>query len=136
MTSGFVYMNILAIDYGTKNIGLAWAQIGLGVVLPFGKIEKKDEASGARQLVELIKKEKIDKVVVGLPLGMGGEENKNTERVRRFIEEVDKQVSVPIEFVNEVFSSQAADRMSGGASRDEKSAMVILQSYLEKIKKQ
>ena len=134
MTKPFVYMNILAIDYGTKNIGLAWAQIGLGVVLPFGKIEKKNEVEGAHQLAELIKKEKIDKVVIGLPLGLSGEENKNTERVRKFAEEVKKQTSVPVEFMTEVFSSQAADRMGGGASRDEKSAMVILQSYLDKIK--
>lgn len=127
-------MNLLAIDYGAKNIGLAMTRGGLDVVLPFGKIERKNNTTSARQLAELIKKEKIDKVVVGLPLGMGGEENKNTERVRRFMEEVEKQVSVPIEFMNEVFSSQAADRMGGGASRDEKAAMVILQSFLDKNK--
>ena len=128
-------MNLLAIDYGTKNIGLARASTSLDVVLPFGKIEKKDEIDGVRRLAELIKKEKIDKGVVGLPLGLNGEENKNTERVRKFIDELKKETSIPAEFMTEVFSSQAADRMDAGVSRDEKSAMVILQSYLDKLKK-
>ena len=120
-------MNILAIDYGTKNIGLAWAQTGLGVVLPYGVI--KDKNLG--ELVKLIKKENIDKVVVGLPLGLEGKENANTKKIKKFASDLKGLINIPIEFEDERFSSQAADRMGeGGASRDEKSAMVILQSYL------
>ena len=47
-------------------------------------------------------------------------------------ERLKKEVDVSFEFITEVFSSQAGDRMGVGVSRDEKSAMVILQSYLEK----
>ena len=124
-------MNILAVDYGTKNIGLAWAQIGLGVVLPYGVIKDKNLA----ELAELIKKENIDKVIVGLPLGLEKKENANTEKIKKFVSDLKKIVDVPVEFEDERFSSQAADRMGqGGASRDEKSAMIILQSYLDKNK--
>ena len=126
----FEYMNILAIDYGTKNIGLARASTSLDVVLPFGTVENTDKNLGAQKLIKLIKKEKIDKIIVGLPLGLDGSENKNTERVRKFVDEIKKEINISVEFITEIFSSQAADRMRAGVSRDEKSAMVILQSYL------
>lgn len=131
-------MNILAIDFGTKNIGLAWCDTAIGVVLPYGQV--KGEKGKVKELAELIKKEKIDKVVIGLPVGLNGAENENTKRIRAFAEELKNEIDAPVEFANEMFSSQEADRMGGGgapstklgASRDEKSAMIILGSYLEK----
>jgi len=128
-------MNILAVDFGTKNIGLAWCDAAMGVVLPFGQVGNRTTDYGLRQLADLIKKEKIDKIVVGLPVGLDGKENANTERVKKFVDDLKTVIDAPIEFFDERFTSQAADRMGGGVSRDEKSAMVILEGYLEKIKK-
>ncbi len=122
-------MNILAIDYGTKNIGLAWCQKELGVVLPFGNVESGRWKVG---LVNLIKKEKVDKVVVGLPVGLDGKENENTKKIREFVDELKKEIDVPVDFVDERFTSAQADSMGGTVSRDEKSAMIILQSYIDK----
>ena len=86
------------------------------------------------ELAKLIKKENIDKVIVGLPYGLEKKENANTKKIKKFAEDLKNIINIPIEFEDERFSSQAADRMGeGGASRDEKSAMIILQSYLEKI---
>ena len=119
-------MRILAVDYGTKNIGLARASSGIDVILPFGKV------SNLPELTSIIIKEKIDKLIVGLPLGLDGSENKNTQRVRKFIEELKKEIDIPVEFITEIFSSQAGDRIGAGVSRDEKAAMVILQSYIVK----
>lgn len=121
-------MNVLAIDFGTKNIGLARASAELDLVLPFGRV------GTIKELIKLIKQEKIEKSIIGLPLGLDGTENKNTERVRKFAEELKKEINIPIEFMTEIFSSQAGDRMGAGVSRDEKAAMVILQSYLEKLR--
>lgn len=121
-------MNLLAIDYGTKNIGLARASMDVEVVLPFGRVKNQE----IKKLIELIKKEKIDKIIVGLPLGLDGTENKNTQRVRKFVDELKKEINTPVEFITEIFSSQAGDRMGAGVSRDEKAAMIILQSYLVK----
>jgi len=124
-------MNILAIDYGTKNIGLAWVATGLGVVLPYGVIKDKNLV----ELAKLIKKENIDKVIVGLPFGLEKKENENTKKIKKFTSDLKDLIDIPVEFEDERFSSQAADRMEGGGvSRDEKSAMVILQGYLEKKK--
>lgn len=122
-------MNVLAIDYGDKRIGLAWVQTGLDVILPYGLI-----TGGLKELVSLIKKEHIDKLVIGLPIGLErSEENKNTEKVRKFADKLKKETGLPVEFVDERFSSAQADSMGGEVSRDEKSAMVILQSYIDSL---
>lgn len=124
-------MNILAIDFGSKNIGLAWCDTAIGVVLPYGQIKN---TKGQKELFELIAKEKIDQVVVGLPLDLNGKDNENTARIRVFGQEIEENTKVAVEFFSEIFSSQQADRMVGGVSRDEKSAMVILESYLDDVK--
>ena len=121
-------MNILAIDFGTKNIGLAWTDTEIGVVLPFGLVGDINE------LVKVIDKEKIGLVVVGLPLGLNGKENKNTERVSKFIRSLKEIISVPIEIFDERFSSKAADKIGGEASRDERAAMIILSDYFNSKK--
>ena len=121
-------MYILALDFGTKNIGLAWVDTGIGVVLPFG-------VSNAKELPGLINKEKIEQVVVGLPIGLNGKENANTERVRKFAKDLENKITAPVAFFDERFSSAAADQMGEGVSRDEKSAMIILEDYLARMRK-
>lgn len=127
----------MGVDYGTKNIGLAWMQTGIDVVLPFGIIDSSAGAErSAQQLAQLVIKEKIDKIVFGLPLGTDGRENENTEKVRKFSGLLENKIKgVQIEFFNELFSSKQADRMEGGASRDEKAAMVFLEGYKSKNKR-
>ena len=83
-------MRILAVDYGTKNIGLARASSGIDVILPFGKV------SNLPELTSIIIKEKIDKLIVGLPLGLDGSENKNTQRERKIIKEIKKKKKIKI----------------------------------------
>ncbi len=119
-------MNILGVDYGKKRIGLAWMQTGLDIVLPFGIVGNLEE------LIELIKKEKIDKAVFGLPFGLeSSEENDNTKRIRKFAQEIKKGTGVEIDFADERFTTAEAIGMEGDGSLDEKSAMLILQTYLE-----
>jgi putative Holliday junction resolvase len=117
-------MKILAIDFGTKRIGLARWSSEAKVILPFGIINNQDELS------KLIKTENFDKIVIGLPLGLNGHGNKNVERVKNFGEELKQKINLPIEFIDERFSSQEAVRMGDGVSLDEKSAMVILNTYI------
>ncbi len=121
-------MNILAIDFGTKNLGLAWVGSGVDVVLPYGRVEAENWKT---ELPTLIAEEKIGTVVVGIPYGPDGEETKNSERVRSFIRELALLISVPIETIDESFTTREAQSMEGDASLDEKSAMLILSDYLK-----
>jgi len=122
-------MNILGIDYGTKNIGLAWCDTNIGVPLPFGVIKSIEE------VIEIIRSENIDRVIIGLPIGLDGKENNNTMRVRKFADQIRELSNIEIDFFDERFSSHFADQIESGVSRDEKSAMIILSDYLEKNKK-
>ncbi len=127
-------MNILAIDYGQKRIGLAWMQEGLDVILPFGVIRVDGSSQNPYQeLIDVIKNERIGKVIIGLPLGAEGEETPNTKRVREFAQHIEKSTSVPIIFIDERYTTHEAGRMGGIASADEKSAMLILESYNENV---
>lgn len=129
--SSYKNMNILTIDYGKKRIGLAWVDTEVGVVLPFGQILNPKSEIRNPELITLIQREKVDKIVVGLPFGLDGTENENTQKVREFCDMLKSEVRVPIATVDERFSSAEADRMGGGVSRDEKAAMIILQAYLD-----
>ena len=125
-------MNILAIDYGKKKIGLAYTQTDLDLILPMGQIGGSDGRVKRERIVEVIKSKNIGKLVVGLPLGLNGEENDNTKTAREFVEKLQKVIEINVEWVDERFTSRQADRMGGNVSRDEKAAMIILQSYLNK----
>ncbi len=121
-------MNILAIDFGTKNLGLAWLATGVDVVLPYGCV---DATQWKTELPKLISDEKIDMVLVGIPYGSDGEETKNSQRVRSFIAELARRISVPIETIDESFTTREAQSMEGDASLDEKAAMLILSEYIQ-----
>lgn len=121
-------MNILGIDYGKKRIGLAWCDTAMGVVLPYGVV------SDEKAVADLVKKERIEKVIIGLPVGLDGKENENTKNVRQFADDLQKAIDASIELVDERFTTAEAKRMGGEASADEKAAMLLLQTYLEKSK--
>ncbi len=121
-------MNILGIDYGKKRIGLAWTDSDMDVILPYGVI---DHGDWELELITLIDEEKIDRIVIGMPYSLDGGENENTKRVHEFWENLRKHVDIPIDFVDERFSSKQADKTPGDVSRDEKAAMIILQSHID-----
>ena len=75
----------LGIDYGTKRIGLAWAD-ELGIALPVGAISGIEIEGCWDQLAEEINSRKIDELVVGYPLHMDGKVGKRAEEVDQFID--------------------------------------------------
>lgn len=128
-------MNLLAVDFGTKRMGLAWAESEINVVLPFGLLTGKNLAEISQKLLKTINTEKPDKIIFGLPKSLTGEEASNTKRVRDFAEQIKEATQVEVEFFDERFSSQLADKFTNSeSSRDEVAAMAILSDYLKKNK--
>jgi len=95
-------MNIISVDYGTKNIGLAKWSSEVNVILPFGIVKNLEE------LVNLIKQENIDRVLVGMPYSAedNSVKNKNIIRVEDFIKKLKDQINTEIVTIDERFSSQ------------------------------
>jgi putative Holliday junction resolvase len=124
-------MNILAIDHGQKRIGLAWVNTDLGVVLPYGVIKKQETNSKIQAIADVIKTEKINLLVIGLPVHSETRaETEHTKTIRAFAAELKKNTGIPVEFIDESFTTHEAKEMGGGATLDEKAAMIILQDYL------
>lgn len=121
---------ILGIDYGTKNIGLAISDSEQRQAFVYGTL--KLSLKFWEELKEICEKEKIDKVVVGLPIGLNGEYTQKTIEVINFTHLLAERTKLIVETEDERLSTIEGQKFSAGHSRDESAARVILQSYLDR----
>jgi putative Holliday junction resolvase len=130
----------MGVDYGEKRVGLALSD-PLGITAqPLECIERENDAQVAGELERLIQTHDIERVVVGLPVNLSGNDSPQTKRARRFISRLRKNLGVKIETWDERLSSDEAERalidMDVRRSRrkerrDIVAAQLILQGYLD-----
>jgi len=131
---------LVALDYGTKRIGMAQSD-PLGMFAqPTGTF---DHAGVFRAIEALLSRNEIEKILVGYPLNDNGTPNRMTAVVDRFVEELRATcLELPVEKVDEHRSSREAMQIlvSAGTSRkqratkgrlDRTAACIILQHYLD-----
>lgn len=120
----------LGIDWGAARIGLAMGDSEIGLATPFGV------AANLEEVLNFIKTERIEHIVIGKPIKMSGSEENLTSGFEKFFDKLKKQVDLPIDLIDERLSSKAADALVGDkktkAPRDAVAAMLILQSYFDK----
>lgn len=131
---------LLAIDYGKKRTGLAVSdemQIIAGGLTTVPTTELVD------YLLEYVKREQVERIVVGLPKQMNNEPSENMRRVEPFVNRLRKLLpDIPVDYHDERFTSVLAQRtiIEAGIKKmarrnkelvDEVSATIILQSYME-----
>lgn len=102
---------ILALDYGRTKIGIAWADVQARIAAPFATLARINRNEDMRRLREMARQEKVQQIVVGLPLRLDGTQGDMADEVTRFAERVRKQVGVPVELVDERLSSWEAERI-------------------------
>ena len=130
----------LSLDLGEARIGLAFADGETGLVFGRGYLKRSNLKADIAALRKLSEKEKIDILVLGLPLRTDGDDSKQTQRVRAFARSLEK-AGFRVEFQDERFSSIIAQDglAKSGLSRrkrrekgllDERAAIVILENYL------
>lgn len=124
-------MRVLGIDYGKSKIGLAIGDLEIRMASPFGIFPNNDLF--IRSLKSVIDKEKIGIVVVGVPYGVGNTVSAQAKYVLDFVEELKKDIFIPINIVNEHLTTSAAKTLlsSKKEAEDDVAAMLILQSYLD-----
>ena len=119
---------VMGLDWGSRRIGVALGDYETKVATPLCVVNSRDE------LHALIMKEKPDMIVIGDPRRMSGAEQ-NQIGFSAFVQFVKK--IKPIKLVDERLSSKAADALPGNkktkGDRDAVAAMIILQSYLDKV---
>lgn len=125
-------MKLLGIDYGDAKVGLAVADTESGLALPY-KILKKDGWNDLIiELQKICKDERIERIVIGLPVGASGNESEQARRTREFAKKLDADTNIPIDFIDERYSTQEAQKLAAGKDEDDLAAMLVLQSYLER----
>jgi len=139
---------VVCIDVGDRHIGVARTAGGVGAAFPAGSIDMGTPAATAAAVVDRVVAEQADCLVVGLPLGLDGQDSVQTRKVRRFTGFIRKELAarglnrrIRVELVDERLSSVAVGRAAisegksasaGRESKDQWEAVYILQGYLDR----
>ena len=121
-------MRYLALDVGDRRIGLAVGDDAHGLSRPLRTIVRRSVVKDLGELERVVRDEKIDALVIGLPLTLGGEEGHQAERVRRFADAVEK-LGLPVRFYDERHTSTEAE-IRGARDIDAGAATILLEDFL------
>ena len=97
----------LGVDYGTKRIGLAWAD-ELGISLPLESISGVELEGCWEEFTRVVREREITEIVVGYPIHMDGNIGLRAKEVDAFIDQLTKRFQFPVHRVDERLSSAAA----------------------------
>lgn len=134
---------LLGIDYGEKRVGIAITDPLMMFASPLKTIIRDNNFWN--NILDLFNQFNIEKVILGYPLKENGEESSSTQLVKKFREQLEEKITVPIELFDERYSSEIAkqriiESVSSKKKRRDKSlldknaAAIILQDYLDSIK--
>ena len=123
-------MRVLAFDYGSARCGAALSDPTGTLATPIEPVLRADTRKGLRRAVELVESSGAELVVVGLPLSLSGGDSDQTRRSREFAERLQRQVKVPVELLDERFTTKVARDLGGSAAEDSRAAAVLLDDWL------
>lgn len=117
---------VLAFDFGERRIGVAVGEWETRLAHPLETIAAEANAARFARIGELIGEWRPVELVVGLALGLDGEEHDLTRRCRRFANQLNGRFGLPVRLVDERLTSVEAERRlreAGRAVRDNKAAV-------------
>jgi putative Holliday junction resolvase len=121
-------LRVLALDHGEARCGAAVSDPSGTLVRPLAAIEPDPE-----RVSELVAEHDPDRVIVGLPVSLGGEEGKQAGLARDFAAELERRLDVPVETYDERLTTkmaQRSEREGARADRDSLAAAHLLESYM------
>jgi putative holliday junction resolvase len=124
-------VKVLALDYGVARTGVAVSDATGTVARPVGVVERAGTPAGLERVVAIVREQRPDCVVVGLPLTLRGEFGEQARETERFVEALRASIEVPVESFDERFTTALAMRGGGAAPEDARAAAHLLSSYLE-----
>lgn len=133
-------MRILALDVGSKRIGLAVSD-ELGFIAQALKtLDTKGRQRDIESIVRIVNEMDVSEIVVGMPYNMDGSEGPQAQKVLEFADQLSRATTVPVLKWDERMSTVAAERilLEADLSRlkrrkviDKVAAAIILQGYLD-----
>ena len=131
---------VLGVDYGDSRIGLAMSDPIKIIASPFKTILNEGNEKCLQVFQSLIKEKDVEAIVVGLPMGLKGQETVQTKKVREFANLL-YALKLPIHLEDERLSSVSAEKsmiqqnIKTGHNKgliDQRAAAIILQQFLDK----
>ncbi len=135
-------MRVLGVDLGSKRIGLAVSDENGEIAFPAGTLTSRGTKKDISALRALIKERKIGSAVIGLPIHMDGRRGPEAEKALAFASALSGAAGIPVDTLDERWTSQQAERLMQGISKkrrkakrdagvvDEVAASIILRTYL------
>ena len=133
---------LIGLDLGTKTIGLAMSDVERRIASPFHTIRRTKFARDVAELQEILGKNAVAALVIGLPLNMDGSEGPRVQSTRAFVRLAHPILGLPFAFWDERLSTAAVTRalIDQDASRarraevvDRMAAAYILQGVLDRL---
>lgn len=134
-------MRVLALDLGSKRIGVAVSDASGTLASPVCVIERVASDEGARSAISaLVQDLEVQHVLVGLPLSLSGAEGPAATKSRKEIGELAGCLDVPVEAIDERFSTVAAHKLLEAGGHDSRArrtkvdaaaAAILLQGWLD-----
>jgi putative Holliday junction resolvase len=124
-------MRVLALDYGSARCGCAVSDPTGTLATPIEAVEQPRSKLGMARLAALVDERGAERVVVGLPVSLSGEDSDQTREARAFADALRNRITVPVELYDERFTTAIAARAGGtSTSEDSRAAAVLLEDWL------
>jgi putative Holliday junction resolvase len=130
----------MGLDVGSRRFGVAVSDL-LGITaLGLETIHRQNKRLDYAQLEQVIRKNNVNEIVVGLPLRMSGDEGIQAEKMQAFAEELRQKFNLPVHLWDERLTSTQANRLlretdmsirRRGQVVDQMAAVLILQSFMD-----
>lgn len=131
---------LLGLDYGTRRVGVAISDSSRIIATPYTVLPAEGAVEG---IVGILTEEDVDGIIVGLPVSLSGDEGASAVAARSFAAEVATRTGLPVELVDERFTTKVAEDalIAGGVRRakrrdirDKMAATVMLQGHLDSLR--
>ena len=133
-------MRVLALDYGSARCGCALSDPTGTIVTPIEPVARPATRRGLGAIAALVSEHGVERVVVGLPLGLSGADTDQTRETRAFSQRLERRLAgagaggaaVPVELYDERFTTRMAQRSGAAraASEDSRAAAHLLEGWL------
>lgn len=127
--------SIVALDVGDVRVGIARADAIARIAAPLTTLQRGK--AFWQDLEHLLGEESAEKVIIGLPRNLSGDDTEQTCRVRKFAHELEERIALPWAFQDEALTSQKAEETLRASKKpyskpdiDAHAAMYILDDYL------
>lgn len=123
-------MKVLALDYGSVRTGVAVSDPSGTIARPLTVVLRAHTEQGMQRVVELVREEAAEQVIVGLPLTLQGDRGRQARASEQFANRLRKLLDVPVTMFDERFTTDLAQQTPSDADLDARAAAHLLSTFL------